>query len=77
MKLNASIYFSVQPGHYQVTVPVIINDQFDRPYQYIHLTGYLKAPMLWFDPLAIVMTPVPLETEVSTDFIIMAANYTK
>ena len=58
-------------------MPVILDDDYKRPYQYIHLVGYLKAPVIWFDPLAIVLTPVPLDTEVSTEFTLLAANYTK
>ena len=71
------MYFSVQPGHYEVTVPVMLDGDMEHPYQYLHIVGYLKAPVIWFDPLAIVLTPVPLDTEVSTKFTLLASNYTK
>ena len=67
----------MQPGRYEVSVPIVLDDQFDKPYQYLTLTGLLKAPTLWFDPLAIVLTPVPLDTEVCADFKIHAADYSK
>ncbi|XP_064627283.1 cilia- and flagella-associated protein 47-like isoform X2 [Lineus longissimus] len=65
------------PGTYYSKVPVIINDMYTNPYVYLELTGYLKAPKIWFDPLAIVLTPVPLCTTVSAEFNILTANYSK
>ena len=69
--------FSVRPGFYNVSVPIVLDDEFDTPYQYISLSGELQAQRMWFDPLAVVLTPVPLDTEISADFQIMAANYDK
>ena len=68
---------TVRPGFYNVSVPVVVDDEFDKPYQYITLSGELQAPRMWFDPLAVVLTPVPLDTEISTEFQILAANYDK
>lgn len=58
-------------------IPIYINDIEDKPYQYLQVIGEMKAPKVWFDPLAIVMTPVPLLTEVTTEFTVLASQYTK
>ena len=60
-----------------MSLPLVINDEWDKPYQYLTLVGELKSPKLWFDPLAIVLTPVPLDTDISAEFHVMAANYTR
>ena len=54
-----------------------VGNEFDKPYMYITLVGILKSPRLWFDPMAIVLTPVPLETEMTANFQILAANYSR
>ncbi|PIK59126.1 hypothetical protein BSL78_03931 [Apostichopus japonicus] len=64
------------PGEYSAKVPIILNGNIERPYQYLHLYGVLHAPKLTFDPLAIVMTPVPLSTSTSTDLTIYAHGFT-
>ena len=64
-----------KPGHYEVSLPIVLNDDYETPYQYISLSGELKCPHVWFDPLAIVLTPVPLDMEISADFLIMATDY--
>ncbi|KAL5010428.1 hypothetical protein ScPMuIL_012733 [Solemya velum] len=64
-------------GKYECLIPIIIDDNFEKPYQYLHVIAELKAPKMWFDPLAIVMTPVPLATEVSNEFMLLATQYTK
>ncbi|CAH1800026.1 unnamed protein product [Owenia fusiformis] len=71
------LFHPKEPGHYEAKIPVVLNDEFHKPYQFLKLVGELKAPRIWFDPLAIVMTPVPLDTEVSVKFHLMAANYEK
>ncbi len=68
---------SDRPGQYEVTVPIILNEQFEKPYMFLTLLAELKHARLWFDPMAIVLTPVPLQTEVVVEFQILAANYTK
>lgn len=65
------------PGEYSAKVPIILNGNIERPYQYLHLYGILHAPKLTFDPLAIVMTPVPLSTSTSTDLTIYAHGFTR
>jgi hypothetical protein len=60
-----------------VSVPIILNEEFDKPYQYINLLGELKCAHVWFDPLAIVLTHVPLEMEISAEFLLMATDYMK
>ncbi|XP_052808119.1 cilia- and flagella-associated protein 47-like isoform X2 [Mya arenaria] len=65
------------PGKYEGLFKVILNEQFDKPYQYLQVAAEYKAPRLWFDPLAIVLTPVPLLTEVSAEFTLFAAQFTE
>ncbi|XP_077977423.1 cilia- and flagella-associated protein 47-like [Glandiceps talaboti] len=65
------------PGCYETKVPIILDDEQDKIYRYLHLIGELKAPRLRFDPLAIVLTPVPLCTEVSADFTVHASGFRK
>jgi hypothetical protein len=69
--------FPAKPGIYEVALPVVVDDEFERPYQMITLKGELKASQLWFDPLAVVLTPVPLHIELTSDFQILASNYAK
>lgn len=64
-------------GIYEVSLPVVLNDDFEHPYQHITLKGELKSPQLWFDPLALILTPVPLQMDIATEFRILAANYAK
>ncbi|XP_033635373.1 cilia- and flagella-associated protein 47-like isoform X1 [Asterias rubens] len=66
-----------EPGEFHAKVPIILNDDTSRPYLHLHLFGILKSPQLTFDPLAIVLTPVPLATKVSADFTIQAAGFRK
>ncbi|XP_072178621.1 cilia- and flagella-associated protein 47-like [Diadema setosum] len=66
-----------EPGEFQAKVPIILDGATDRPYQYLNVHGILKSPQLTFDPLAIVLTPVPLSTKVSADFTIRAAGFRK
>ena len=71
------LFLSVKPGKYESSVPVILNGDYEHPYVYFTLSGELQAARLWFDPLAVVLTPVPLETEVVQEFQILTSNYTK
>ncbi|XP_074645875.1 cilia and flagella-associated protein 47-like isoform X2 [Tubulanus polymorphus] len=66
-----------EPGTFHCTVPLCINNEYCDPYTMLELYGQLKAPKMWFDPLAIVLTPVPLQTFVSAEFNILTANYRK
>ena len=67
--------FADKPGYYNVTLPIVLENNFEEPYQYITLAGELKAPRLWFDPLAVVLTAVPLDTDVTAEITILAENY--
>ena len=69
------MYVSGKPGKYVVVMPVILNDNEERPYQHLRVRGELQQSRLWFDPLAIVLTPVPLQTAISIDFQILASSY--
>ncbi|XP_059154686.1 cilia- and flagella-associated protein 47-like isoform X2 [Physella acuta] len=62
-------------GQYQVTIPVVINSNWSKPFQFIEIYGELKSPKMWFNPPKLFFTPVPLATEVSIDFTILASNY--
>ncbi|XP_048239518.1 cilia and flagella-associated protein 47-like isoform X3 [Haliotis rufescens] len=71
-----SVHFCpAQPGKFECLVPVVLDELWDKPYQYLHILGELKAPRVWFDPLAICLTPVPLTTEVSCEFNILGSQY--
>ncbi|XP_071134806.1 cilia- and flagella-associated protein 47-like isoform X3 [Mytilus edulis] len=70
------IFCPKEPGVHEILVPVLVNDE-EKPYQYIQIYAEMKSPRLWFDPLAIVLTPVPLLTEVSSEFTVLAAQYFK
>ncbi|XP_052240686.1 cilia- and flagella-associated protein 47-like isoform X3 [Dreissena polymorpha] len=63
------------PGRYESLYKIILNENFEKPYQYLQVIAEYKAPRLWFDPLAIVLTPVPLLTEVSAEFTLFAAQF--
>ena len=52
-----------------------VDDNEERPYQHLRVRGELQQSRLWFDPLAIVLTPVPLQTAISIDFQILASSY--
>ncbi|KAK3775916.1 hypothetical protein RRG08_017206 [Elysia crispata] len=64
-------------GQYECCIPVVINSDWDKPFQFLEIFGELKAPEIWFDPRTIVLTPVPLHTEVSADFTLLASHYRK
>ncbi|XP_052708553.1 cilia and flagella-associated protein 47-like isoform X1 [Crassostrea angulata] len=71
------IFCPKKPGKHECVIPIYINDDTQKPYQYLQVVGEMKSPRIWFDPLAIVMTPVPLLTEVCTEFTVLASQYTK
>ncbi|XP_070190234.1 cilia and flagella-associated protein 47-like isoform X3 [Littorina saxatilis] len=64
-----------EPGLYDAVVPVIINEQWDTPYQMLYITGKLQEPKVWFDPPGICMTPVPLLTDIHCEFNVLASQY--
>lgn len=71
-------YFNIfieEAGKYECVVPVVINGHYNKPYQYLQLVAELKSPSMSFDPRNIILTPVPLATEISASFIILAAQY--
>ena len=73
--MNFHFCFAGYPGKFEGLFPVILNDNYEKPYQYLHVIAELKAPKLWFDPLAIVLTPVPLATDVSSEFTLFASQF--
>ena len=56
-------------------VPVILNGNRDSPYRTLTLKGELQAPNLKFDPECLRLTPVPLSTQVTVNFNIIARGY--
>lgn len=64
-----------KPGHFEVMVPLLLDDDHEKPYQWIQLVGELKAPRMWFDPPSIVLTPLPLDMNVTSEFTAIAAHY--
>ncbi|XP_078698604.1 cilia- and flagella-associated protein 47-like isoform X8 [Branchiostoma floridae x Branchiostoma belcheri] len=65
------------PGQFYAKVPIILNGKRELPYQYLQLRGNMRSPRVTFDPLQVVLMPVPLATEVSAEFSIVASAYTK
>lgn len=58
-------------------MPVILDGDFDQHYCHIDLVGEVKVPTLAFDPPSIVMSPTPLDIEISTDFNVVTSYYTE
>ncbi|XP_068124444.1 cilia- and flagella-associated protein 47 [Hyperolius riggenbachi] len=63
------------PGIYAAEVPVILNDSPDNIYTPLHLFGSCRKPKLTFDPPLVILTPVPLDTEVQAIVDITATDY--
>ncbi len=68
-------HFADKPGHFEVELPIVIDKEFDKPYQMLHLGGELRQPQIWFDPLALVLNPVPLGVDMNGEVTIMAKHY--
>nr|XP_039264663.1 cilia- and flagella-associated protein 47-like isoform X2 [Styela clava] len=62
-------------GSYSYKIPVILNGDERNPYRYLELNARIQTPMITFDPLALVLTPVPLATAVYAEFNIIATGY--
>lgn len=62
---------------FETSVPVILDGDFDQHYCHIDLVGEVKVPTLTFDPPSIVMSPTPLDIEISTDFNVVTSYYTE
>ena len=62
-------------GLFVAHVPVILNGNRDIPYRTLTLRGELLAPNLTFDPESVRLMPVPLNTQVSVNFNIIARGY--
>ena len=58
-----------------VHVPVILNGNRDIPYRTLTLKGELLAPNLKFDPECLRLMPVPLNTQLSVNFNVIARGY--
>ncbi|XP_075708861.1 cilia- and flagella-associated protein 47 isoform X2 [Rhinoderma darwinii] len=65
------------PGNYTAEIPVILNDNPDTLYIPLHLFGRCKKTVITFDPPLVLLTPVPLDTEVEAVIDVMAANYNR
>ncbi|KAM9320035.1 LOW QUALITY PROTEIN: cilia- and flagella-associated protein 47 [Gastrophryne carolinensis] len=64
-----------EPGNYAAELPVILNDDPDSLYTPIQLIGSLKRPNITFDPPIVILTPVPLDTEVHATVDIYTTYY--
>jgi len=59
----------------QACIPVILNDNVDKPYSYLTFNGVVKLPTLTFEPASMVLGPVPLDTLTCLDFSFTATDY--
>lgn len=76
MIIRALLFFSTaRPGLFVAHVPVLLNGNRDVPYRTLTLKGELLSPNIKFDPECLRLTPVPLGTQVSVDFNIIATGY--
>ncbi len=66
---------SARPGYYESSVPLVLNEDYERPYCKLSLTGDLQAPRIWFNPPALVLTPVPLNIHAVQQVHVFASNY--
>lgn len=67
---------SEKPGFYECQVPVVIKNRWEAPCQTLTITGCLEESYIQFDPPGVCLTPVPLLTEISCEFNILAFKYT-
>ncbi|XP_055888207.1 cilia and flagella-associated protein 47-like isoform X1 [Biomphalaria glabrata] len=65
------------PGRYEVKIPVVINSNWAKPFQFLELFGQLESPKVWFNLPRIELIPVPLSTETYMDFLVCGNNYRK
>ncbi|XP_040280927.1 cilia- and flagella-associated protein 47 [Bufo bufo] len=73
-----NVYFCPdKPGNYTAEIPVILNDNPDTLFIPLHLFGSSKKPVITFDPPLVILTPVPLDTEVEAVVDVMPANYNR
>ncbi|XP_069827114.1 cilia- and flagella-associated protein 47 [Dendropsophus ebraccatus] len=73
-----SVHFCpVGPGNYKAEIPIILNDNPDTIYIPLHLFGSSKKAVITFDPPLVILTPVPLDTEVEAVVDVMPANYNR
>ncbi|XP_076799523.1 cilia- and flagella-associated protein 47-like isoform X2 [Clavelina lepadiformis] len=71
------IFCPKKVGSYVYNIPLILNDDKEKPYRHLTLNAMLQAPNITFDPLALVLTPVPLATAVYAEFNVIASGYVK
>ena len=63
------------PGLYHCTLPIVVNNNFDRPYYYIDVRGELLVPELFFEPACLTLRPVPLGMEARERLCIKQRGY--
>ena len=54
-----------KPGVYTCTLPIVVNNNFDRPYYYIDIHGELLIPEIFFEPECLILKALPLGMEAS------------
>uniref|UniRef100_A0A1I8GWP8 Calponin-homology (CH) domain-containing protein n=1 Tax=Macrostomum lignano TaxID=282301 RepID=A0A1I8GWP8_9PLAT len=74
--VTLTVQFSPRsPGQFKARLPVVINDDWQFPYDHLTLRGELTWPSITFVPPALTLTPCPLHSAISVQFSILAANY--
>lgn len=63
------------PGKYECKIPIVVNDNFDKPYYNIEVYGEILTPTLVFEPDILVMKPIPLGLISTEKILIKALNY--
>ncbi|KAI0223616.1 Cilia- and flagella-associated protein 47 [Lamellibrachia satsuma] len=69
------LFCPAQPGRYEVTLPLIIDNDHANPYQQLTLIGVLKAPCIKFEPDMLVLTAVPLMMPATAQITVTASDY--
>ncbi|XP_071992034.1 cilia- and flagella-associated protein 47 isoform X2 [Engystomops pustulosus] len=75
-KINVH-FCPVGPGNYKAEIPIVINDNPDTLYMPLYLFGSSKKPEISFDPPLVILTPVPLDTEVEAVVDVLPSNYNR
>ena len=69
------LFCPTQPGIYSCTLPIVVNNNFDRPYYYIDIRGELLVPEIYFEPECLILRPVPLGMQASDQIFIKQRGY--
>ena len=64
-------------GAYTSALPIVINDNFAKPYYTVDLYGELLEPSVLFEPDVLILRPVPLGVAVSDRLVLKPSGYEK